>query len=492
MNRYEAYVSYCIKFIAVFFLTCFANSALAKVLSLKYDLSLPEKPIVVIIPSYNNEKWVEQNLTSVFTQKYKNYRVIYVDDCSTDSTFQQVRQIVEKFDAKDRTTLIHNDENRGAMANWYTAIHSCADDEIVVQLDGDDWLAYEYVLAYINFIYSNKDIWMTYGQFKEYPSGVIGYDYSRPFSDEVITSNLFRNIGQLPISHLRTFYAWLFKNIKLEDTLYEDYFYTMTCDKLMMACLIELAGRHHYCVPDVLYIYNNHNPLSDHRLNIEFQHKLAWHILSQKPYRPLPVQNSIEHFDTYDHVALVYLCESNYEMEVTKRIIEDMGPVHEKYIVTQENGLCIGVDAKVITYQTHELKKNLYDLLRGLESNYVLLVTAAVEAIHKIDFCECIKLLKKTCTSIFYCDFASANHVKQLLLNKRLPRVTNEWPVFGWYSHNRNGNWELPVLKQTIFNRFSLLEALQDNDFASIHELQSVLENWVVKNDKIGLVYVEN
>jgi len=41
-----------------------------------------EKSMVVIIPSYNNESYCEKNLTSVFSQQYENYRVIYIDDCS--------------------------------------------------------------------------------------------------------------------------------------------------------------------------------------------------------------------------------------------------------------------------------------------------------------------------------------------------------------------------------------------------------------------------
>ena len=45
------------------------------------------KPFVVIVPSYNNSEWVERNLRSIFEQKYDNFRVIYIDDASTDGTW---------------------------------------------------------------------------------------------------------------------------------------------------------------------------------------------------------------------------------------------------------------------------------------------------------------------------------------------------------------------------------------------------------------------
>ena len=100
-------------------------------------------------------------------------------------------------------------------------------------------------------------------------------EYSKPFSEDVIRNNTFRKVEQLPMSHLRTFYAWLFKSIKLEDVLYQGDFYPMTCDKVILACCIEMAARHHYCVPEVLYVYNNTNQLSDHHVNGGLQHSLA-------------------------------------------------------------------------------------------------------------------------------------------------------------------------------------------------------------------------
>ena len=38
----------------------------------------------IITPSYNNVEWVEFNLASVLNQTYSNYRVMYIDDASTD------------------------------------------------------------------------------------------------------------------------------------------------------------------------------------------------------------------------------------------------------------------------------------------------------------------------------------------------------------------------------------------------------------------------
>ncbi len=105
-----------------------------------HNLIAQEKPLVVVIPSYNNAQWYERNLSSIFAQKYTNYRVVYVDDCSTDNTYELVNTYVKENGYQNKTTLIKNTKNKGALANLYDAIHSCDDSEIILMVDGDDWL----------------------------------------------------------------------------------------------------------------------------------------------------------------------------------------------------------------------------------------------------------------------------------------------------------------------------------------------------------------
>jgi hypothetical protein len=82
-------------------------------------------------------------------------------------------------------------------------IHSCDDDEIIVTVDGDDWLADDDVLKRLNAVYSSDEIWMTYGQFQWSSSGVRGW--AQAFSDDTIKNNAFRVLPILLPTHLRTF-----------------------------------------------------------------------------------------------------------------------------------------------------------------------------------------------------------------------------------------------------------------------------------------------
>lgn len=223
-------------------------------------VSMVEKEIVVMIASYNNKDWYKKNIKSVLNQKYTNYKAIYIDDCSPDGTGNRVEKYLKKHDINNKVMLIKNTKRYGAMANHYRAIHSCADDAIIVNLDGDDWFAHLNVLAKINEVYQTKDVWLTYGQFKSWPADIVGF--CREFPHEVIENNSFRSYDWIS-SHPRTFYAWLFKKIDLNDFMFEGKFFEVDCDQAEMLPMLEMAGFHIACISEVLYRYNNVNPLND-------------------------------------------------------------------------------------------------------------------------------------------------------------------------------------------------------------------------------------
>lgn len=246
--------------------------------------AIEEKPIVVIVCSYNNEKWIEKNLKSILTQKYSNYKVIYFDDCSTDSTARRAQEIVKLFGQSHRFTLIQNTERKGALANYYRGIHDfCKDDEIVINVDGDDWLYHSHVFEKINQVYSSSDIWLTHGTLIEYPTKSLVW--SIPILQDIIARNAFREY-RCP-SHLRTFYAWLFKKIDINDLLYNGFFFPMTWDQAIMFPMIEMAGDRHAFIEEILYVYNTSNRINDNKVNPQLQRDLECYIRSKPRYERL-------------------------------------------------------------------------------------------------------------------------------------------------------------------------------------------------------------
>jgi glycosyltransferase involved in cell wall biosynthesis len=243
-----------------------------------------EKPIVVIIPSYNNKEWYKRNLDSVFTQNYQNFRIIYLDDASPDATGSLVEAYIQEKGQGSRVKLIKNAQRIGALGNTHKGAWLCKPHEIIAILDGDDWFPHENVLQKLNSVYADPDVWVTYGQFVYYPCSTPGW--AALVSDEVIARNGFRDEAWTTTA-LRTFYAGLFQKIRKQDLLYEGNFFQMSGDLAYMWPIVEMAGTHSRFIPDVLYVYNVVTPINDVKKDPDKQRDLGFIIREKERYSPV-------------------------------------------------------------------------------------------------------------------------------------------------------------------------------------------------------------
>ena len=249
---------------------------------------------VILITSYNNEKWVAENLRSACYQHSTNpYKVICINDHSTDTTGHVMDDYVKEHNLENLVTVIHNKENVGGMANIYNGVHNYIDDnKVVVSLDGDDLLADDTVLLTLEEYYKNPDVWMTYGSAEEYPSGT-RLDCSRKIPKRVFREKKLRE-SPFTSQHLRTFKAALFKKIAKEDFMYKGSFMKVAWDMAMMFPMLEMCSprdnssvNHSRYVSEIVYIYRDDNPISDFRINRKPQRTVAQHIRKNKPYEAL-------------------------------------------------------------------------------------------------------------------------------------------------------------------------------------------------------------
>jgi glycosyltransferase involved in cell wall biosynthesis len=214
----------------------------------------------IITPSFNNEDWVEYNIASILNQTYTNYDVLYIDDASTDSTYNKVKNLVADF---NNWTLIKNSENQGATANYFDNLDEYIKDEneIIIHLDGDDWLYDENVLEKLNDFYNQRDCWMTYGGFLCFngtAEAVIPYPQSTEYSDFVHKHKLYRR-DEWRASHMRTYRAFLLKSINKKDitSLIDGKYYWHATDLAFQFSYMEMCPKEKICVVDFYaYVYN--------------------------------------------------------------------------------------------------------------------------------------------------------------------------------------------------------------------------------------------
>lgn len=271
---------------ALLFFICFSALAyVAKPFFIASPGNLHEKePIefVVVVPSYNNERFCIKNMKSIVEQAYPHFHLYYIDDASTDRTGKLVDEFVAARGLETRCTIVHNKTRKGALANLYEAIHKTAPHKVIVTVDGDDFLAHSQVLDILATVYADKNVWLTYGDFKSAPAGWETCADFIPFY--VSNTRSFRSYKWVS-THLRTFYAKLFHLIKKEDLMQDGTFFAMTWDMGFMFPMLEMASKWHFrYIPDTLYIYNVANPINDYLVNAQLQRDLDQYIRNLPPY----------------------------------------------------------------------------------------------------------------------------------------------------------------------------------------------------------------
>ena len=94
------------------------------------------KTLSVIIPNYNNAKYLPQCIDSVLSQDYPLEEIVIYDDLSTDNSREILKEYADKNPGKIR--LILAEENKGVSVARDIAIRSCR-SEYVTTLDADDY-----------------------------------------------------------------------------------------------------------------------------------------------------------------------------------------------------------------------------------------------------------------------------------------------------------------------------------------------------------------
>lgn len=112
--------------------------------------------ITIIIPVYNVEKYLERCLDSVVNQTYKDFRVILVNDGSTDSSGIICDRYAQKY---SYFTVIHQ-ENRGISAARNAGLLN-ATGEYISFIDSDDCVCPDFLeTLYNNAVIKSADISM--------------------------------------------------------------------------------------------------------------------------------------------------------------------------------------------------------------------------------------------------------------------------------------------------------------------------------------------
>ena len=236
----------------------------------------------ILMGFYNAEKYLERCITSIKIQSFLDWTCYITHDLSTDSSVELIKKLIAD-DA--RFILMPDNEKKVYQAgNFDKSIRynpNVDDNEIMIEVDGDDYLPDADVLKRINAVYEDQNVWIANGSFR-YHSGGIGF--SAPQTD-------FGNLrtGRFTASHIRTWRAFLWRAIKEEDLKDENgNYWQWSGDVCFMFPMLEMAGEKHYrFMYDINYVYNELNPINEFKVNITMVNDHASRIRAKEKYKLL-------------------------------------------------------------------------------------------------------------------------------------------------------------------------------------------------------------
>lgn len=191
------------------------SNQLNKIIKLISDLCLEKnskesikEPLVTVgITNYNNSRFLEQCIQSVFNQNYKNMELIIVDDCSNDDSVEKLQSYEKKY--PDIKVIYHN-TNSGSPDLGRREIIKNAKGDYFILCDSDDFFQNKYAIKKlidaackdmnVDYVYcnlevvNNKNEKISRWQYEQYDGRRIVLDIFKHFGSGALPmKGLFKN-----------------------------------------------------------------------------------------------------------------------------------------------------------------------------------------------------------------------------------------------------------------------------------------------------------
>lgn len=234
----------------------------------------------IVVSNHNSNGFIIKCLKSIKKQKYKYYDVVVIDDHSDDL---REWEFIRKYCKKQKWKSLRTSRSVGSLYCYNLAInmHKCKDNDIILMINGHDWLFTKDSLKIYKSVYKkSKELCFTFGNHINYIPGLRKYQPNNKshtikseweIINDIIHNDSYRQnrwIYFFPI----TFKYYLWKNLNKEYLLGPDKRFYKN-NRVIVYPLLEIAqGRIQY-ISDITYAtsdYTNENTNIDYILDKEY------------------------------------------------------------------------------------------------------------------------------------------------------------------------------------------------------------------------------
>ncbi|HAN43841.1 MAG TPA: glycosyltransferase family 2 protein, partial [Ruminococcaceae bacterium] len=111
--------------------------------------------IDILMAAYNGEKYIGEQIESILRQTYKDWRLIILDDCSTDSTADIAMEYSKKYSGKIK--FYRNSKNSKSAKNAFFELFKHSESDYIMLCDQDDvWKENKIEITFNKMLESEK------------------------------------------------------------------------------------------------------------------------------------------------------------------------------------------------------------------------------------------------------------------------------------------------------------------------------------------------
>ena len=231
------------------------------------------------------EEWIGRCIESVRKQTYKNWEALVTVDLLGDRTFERA---VRSGGSDSRFSFVSNPTPLYSTANLIRAIRTsrAGDEDVIVQLDGDDWFYSNHALEVIARTYEEHGCWVTYGSWipdfhaqlepYELPKRQPGTSWPKQFGRWPAYDDGEQNFRQVRwlATQVKTWKKWLWDLTDDQDLRDRGgRYFRVAQDCAVMFPMLEMSGTEkarHIAKPLMVYnVLNRHSCVRTKRLERE-------------------------------------------------------------------------------------------------------------------------------------------------------------------------------------------------------------------------------
>lgn len=447
-----------------------------------------DKSFVFIIPAYNCSDICERTLNSIFWQSYSNFRIIYIDDGSTDHTFSLVEHTITDSTLREKLTLKRFKKHKGSIERLYEAVQECKNDEIVIHLEGNSWLVSPDTLKKLNELYKTKDVWLAYAKHADYRTkkkARCARVTSEGFFSHSMRRKYWRNC------QFKSFYAGLFKKVKLENFFFRGKFICRKCDRAFMFPMMEMAGNHVGFINEVL-CYNLKNELLDQERPCNRSPFTCYQRTTISPPYPLLTTHpsTPQIYEEKKSDLVIFSFDRPIQLysllESMEQYVKGLNQIHVIYRASYDPYRQAYEDVqekfphvKFISQSTkpHEDFKPLLMkcLFEESSSDYILFSVDDMMFKDYANVTEAITQMEKT--GAYFFSLRLGDHVDYCYMgefHQEIPYYLNLSPtIFGWQIDAARGDWTYPnSVDLTLYRKEDVKKVLEHISFRHPNELE--------------------